>query len=111
MRVMSFKTSAQLSDRTATVTNSLCNTRGFSIPLSRIDVVDSSTIARTHPGASSRSSTANLGRPKKTHDALSSGQRVKGLLLGELTDESQRRPNIVNSEIVFPLNLLKSHAA
>ena len=36
---------------------------------------------------------------------------MKGFLLGELADESQRRPNIVSSDIVFPLNFFKGHTA
>ena len=53
----------------------------------------------------------NICVDQKTHDGLSSGQRVKRLLLGKLADESQRRPNIVSSKIVFALNFLKGHAA
>jgi len=48
---------------------------------------------------------------QKAHDDLSSRQRVKRLLFGKLRDESQRRSNIVSSEIVLALNFLKGHAA
>ncbi|HEY3656268.1 MAG TPA: hypothetical protein VGL34_14985 [Steroidobacteraceae bacterium] len=35
---------------------------------------------------------------------------MKRLLFGKLGDESQRRSNIVSSEIVLALNFLESHA-
>jgi len=36
---------------------------------------------------------------------------VKRLLLGKLADESERRSNIISSQIVFALNFFKGHAA
>jgi hypothetical protein len=36
---------------------------------------------------------------------------VKRLLLGKLADESQRGPNVVNSQVIFALNFLKGHTA
>jgi hypothetical protein len=48
---------------------------------------------------------------KKTHAVLSGGKWVKRLLLGQLADESERRSNIVSSQIVLVLNFFKGHAA
>jgi len=48
---------------------------------------------------------------QKAHAVLSGGKWVKRLLLGKLADESERRSNIISSQIVFALNFLKSHAA
>lgn len=36
---------------------------------------------------------------------------MKRLLLGKLADESERRSNIISSQIVLALNLFKGHAA
>jgi hypothetical protein len=47
---------------------------------------------------------------KKAHAVLSGGKWVKGLLLGQLADESERRSNIVSSQIVLVLNFFKGHA-
>jgi len=46
---------------------------------------------------------------RKAHDALSGGKWVKKLLLGKLADESERRSNIINSQIVLTLNFFKGH--
>jgi hypothetical protein len=46
---------------------------------------------------------------QKAHDALSGGKWVKRLLLGKLADESERRSNIINSQIVLALNFFKGH--
>jgi hypothetical protein len=35
---------------------------------------------------------------------------VKRLLLGKLADESERRSNIINSQIVLALNFFKGHS-
>jgi hypothetical protein len=46
---------------------------------------------------------------QKAHGALSGGKWVKRLLLGKLADESERRSNIINSQIVLTLNFFKGH--
>jgi len=46
---------------------------------------------------------------QKAHAFLSGGKWVKRLLLGKLADESERRSNIINSQIVLALNFFEGH--
>jgi len=48
---------------------------------------------------------------QKAHVVLSGGKWVKRLLLGKLADESERRSNIINGQIVLALNFFKCHPA
>ena len=53
----------------------------------------------------------HVGVKQKSHTRLCGGQRVVGLLLSQISNELERRPYVVASNVVLSLDLFESHPA